>query len=178
MRLNLSREQEFVVKEIWILAWNASVQRANLYNKKSKVDNKTKSKFRASIISYVEDEIFQSYKDGCSENQHYKNIESLIAKANSLNLGILGPEGYKFGVAQKLLNLSLKYMWCLGHIAEPPHCPVDRIIINKTNLKGKVNWTDIKDRNAYEAVIDEIKKLSSAKSITPSRWELLIYTRR
>jgi hypothetical protein len=33
-----------------------------------------------------------------------------------------------FGIAQKMLNLYLKYMWSLGNIQEPPHFPVDRII--------------------------------------------------
>ena len=91
--------------------------------------------FRASVITYIEEDIFKSYKNGCSEEQHYKNIESLIAKANVLGSVLLGPDGYKYGVAQKLLNLAVKYMWCLEHINEPPHCPIDRIIINKTKFK-------------------------------------------
>ena len=37
----------------------------------------------------------------------------------------------KFGRAQKLLNMYLKYMWCANKIPKiPPHCPFDDIIIN------------------------------------------------
>lgn len=178
MKLNMTKEQEFIVNEIWILAWNASVQRAKLYKKGLSSEGGKTSDFRSSVISYIEGELFQSYKSGCSEEQHYTNIESLIAKANTLGSGVLGPDRYKYGVAQKLLNLALKYLWCLGHIKEPPHCPVDRIVINKTKLKNKVNWTEIKERKQYEDAIKEIKALASAKSLTPAQWELLSYARR
>ncbi|SDJ63273.1 hypothetical protein SAMN05216338_105731 [Bradyrhizobium sp. Rc2d] len=36
---------------------------------------------------------------------------------------------YWYVVAQKVLNLLLKYYWCLARIPEPPYCPIDRIII-------------------------------------------------
>lgn len=178
MKLAMTKEQEFIVHEIWILAWNASVQRAKLYKKGLSSEDRKAPDFRVSVIAYIEGEIFQSYKSGCNEEQHYKNIESLIEKANTLGSGILGPDGYKYGVAQKLLNLAVKYMWCLGRIKEPPHCPVDRIVINKTKFKDKVNWTEIKARKPYEDVIKEIKGLAGAKSLTPAQWELLNYARR
>jgi hypothetical protein len=69
----------------------------------------------------------------------------------------LGELGYKYGVAQKLLNLFLKYLWCLGTIAEPPHCPVDRIIIGKTCYKDK-NWTEIVQRSEQ---LDKTQRLLS-----------------
>lgn len=178
MKLAISKEQKFIVNEIWILAWNASVQRAKLYKKGLNSEDRKASDFRATIIAHIESELFQSYKDGCSEDQHYQNIESLIKKANALGAGILGTDGYKYGIAQKLLNLAVKYMWCLGHIKEPPHCPVDRIVINKTKFKNKVNWTEIKERKPYEDVINEIKAFAGAKSLTPAQWELLNYARR
>jgi len=178
MKLAMTKEQEFIVNEIWILAWNASVQRAKLYKKGLSSKDRKAPDFRASIIAYIKSDIFESYKNGCDEEQHYTNIESLITKANTLGNGILGSDGYKYGVAQKLLNLAVKYMWCLGHIKEPPHCPVDRIVINKTKYKDKVNWTEIKERKPYEDVIKEINVIASAKSLAPAQWELLNYARR
>ena len=59
--------------------------------------------------------------------------------------GILRQPGYKIGVAQRLLNLQLKYLWCIGIAGEPPNCPVDRVMINKTYLKNQVAWTKIED---------------------------------
>ncbi len=178
MKLAMTKEQEFMVEEIWILAWNASVQRANLYKKGLKSENGKASGFRVSVINYIKSNILKSYKNGSDEEQHYKNIESLITEANARGKDILGSDGYKYGVAQKLLNLALKYMWCLGHIKEPPHCPIDRIIINKTKYKNKVNWTTIKERKQYEDVIKEIKALASAEGRTPAQWELHNYARK
>jgi hypothetical protein len=84
------------------------VQRAKLYKKGLSPEDRKASEFRTSLISYIEREIFQSYMNGCSEEQHYENIESLIAEANAVGSRILGPDGYKYGVAQKLLNLAVK----------------------------------------------------------------------
>jgi len=72
--------------------------------------------------------------------------------------GILRDGNYRYGVAEKLLNLALKYYWCLGHIPTPPHCPVDRIVIEKTHLRGRVNWTEIKDEPQYRGVIEANQK--------------------
>ena len=75
--------------------------------------------------------------------RHCENIENLITYANSADTDVLGENRYKYGVAQKLLNLALKYYWCLGEIKEPPHCPVDKIVIDQTVFRGRVNWTQI-----------------------------------
>lgn len=77
---------------------------------------------------------------------------------------------------QKLLNLVLKYHWCLGQISEPPHCPIDRIIIQKIHLRGRVNWTEIVDEDQYRAVIEAVRRKAEPESIT--RRELRNYRRR
>lgn len=171
---------EFVIRELWILAWAASVQRANLY--KNKTDSNFQStvvtKFREDIIGFITERIMPQYTNGCTEERHYENIEALIAHANEINPGILGSAGYKYGVAQKLLNLALKYYWCLGFVSEPPHCPIDRIIISKTKSRGKINWTQITRRSQYEEVIKEVKDLADRKGLSIPQWELTYYSRR
>ena len=102
----------------------------------------------------------------------------MIDFANKIDSGLLGEHGYKFGVAQKVLNLALKYYWCLGHIIEPPHCPVDRIIIDKTIYRGKINWTQILTEEEYLKVISAIKSLAEQQKFTIAQWELYNYVRR
>jgi hypothetical protein len=114
-------------------------------------------------------------KDGIKEEQHYKHIDDLIAYANSVGEKVLGKRGYKYGVAQKLLNLVLKYHWCLGTITEPPHCPVDRIVVDKTRYRGEA-WTKILQRSDYQKIIDDIKRLAGTQSV--AMWELSIFSRR
>jgi hypothetical protein len=47
----------------------------------------------------------------------------------------------RIGLAQKALNLYLKYLWCLGEIHEPPHCPLDSIVLGQVPGCKDVRWT-------------------------------------
>jgi hypothetical protein len=176
----MNNKIEFLTKELFILAWAASVQRAKLYVEKTDLDHVTKTvtKFREDIIKFLTEKIIPQYVKGCTEERHYENIEALIAFANEVGSGVLGAAGYKYGVAQKLLNLALKYYWCLDLICEPPHCPIDRIIIGKTIHNGKINWTQITKRSQYEEVINEVKALADTKGLSIPQWELTYYSRR
>ena len=172
----MDQKSEFIVSELWILAWRASVQRANLYKKD--IDKSITDKFRKKIINYLSSDIMREYKDGVTEDRHYINIEKLIKFGNENNHGILSLAGYKYGVAQKLLNLVLKYHWCLSLIKEPPHCPVDRLVIDKTKFKGKINWTHITQRSEYQKVIEEIKCIAQKGNLSIPFWELKEFSRR
>lgn len=165
---------QFITDELWILAWNASVQRADLY--KEVEDSPKRGRFRKDVIEFIQKEIMPQYKVGATEEQHYKNIDNVIAYANKVDHGMLNKPGYKYGVAQKLLNLSLKYYWCLSLVKEPPHCPVDRIVISETKLK--INWTQIKKRSEYQKIIEEIKILANYDGLSIPVWELRFYSRR
>jgi hypothetical protein len=111
------------------------------------------------------------------EEQHYQHIDNLIVRANSAATEVLVELGYKYGAAQKLLNLFLKYLWCLGTIAEPPHCPVDRIIIGQTRYKER-NWTEIVRRSEYEEIIEDIRRLANREGTSIALWELSTHSRR
>jgi hypothetical protein len=71
-----------------------------------------------------------------------------------------------------------KYHWCLELIQEPPHCPVDRIVIGKTTFKEKLNWTEIRSCQKYLEVVEEIDKLAKAEGLSIAMWELRNYARR
>ncbi|MDE8740904.1 hypothetical protein PZA20_03625 [Pectobacterium polaris] len=133
--LQLTQKQKFIVSEISVLACAASVQRAKLYNSDLKPKNRRSVEFRAEILSFIKSELLPCYKSKCSETRHIENIKMLVDFGTDIGKGLLCKDGYKFGVAQKLLNLLLKYLWCLGHIPEPPHCPVDRLILEKVSFR-------------------------------------------
>ncbi|MBN3196976.1 hypothetical protein [Pectobacterium versatile] len=100
----------------------------------------------------------------------FRHLEHLEAPAMQ--------DGYKFGVAQKLLNLLLKYLWCLGNIPEPPYCPVDRIILEKTSFRGKVNWTIITRTSEYQRAICAIKPIAQSCDLSIAECECQFYARR
>jgi len=172
----MNQMTDFIIRELWILAWAASVQRAKLYKKGN--ENPKTNAFRKKIIDYLSSDIIPEYKNDLTENKHYSNIDKLIKFANNNNFGVLSDAGYKYGVAQKLLNLVLKYHWCLGLIKEPPHCPVDRVVIDSTKYKGKINWTQITQKSEYQKIIEEIKRLAQNINLSIPLWELSIYNRR
>jgi hypothetical protein len=113
---NMDDKLQFVTNELWIMAWAGSVQRAKLYKENTDSSSKDVSTFRENVIKFITDNLIPQYSAGCTEEQHYENIQRLINYANGVDPGILKNEGYKYGVAQKLLNLALKYYWCLGLI--------------------------------------------------------------
>ncbi len=170
----MNTQQTFLRNEFWISSWNASVQRALRYQK-----NKTeaeRSAFRDHIIKHCDEAIIPHYKTTQSEAEHIKNIVGLVDFASSFPDKNILAQQYNIGISQKLLNLQLKYLWCLGLIKMPPHCPVDRIILNSTKLKNKMNWTQINSIYEYEKAIEAIKEVAGNKPI--ALWELETYNRR
>lgn len=165
---------EFLSDELWVLSWGASVQRALKYNKG--VATKDRAKFKQNIINYCSEHILPMYKQEVTEVQHKNNIEKICHYANELDNSSILAQNYNIGIAQKLLNMQLKYLWVSDNIKRPPHCPVDRIILGKTNLKNKLNWTQIETLETYQKAIDAISAVAKNQHI--AEWELHIFNRR
>jgi hypothetical protein len=176
--LKLTPKQRYVFDQALILAWAASVQRAKLYRAKALREKQVSQAFRSAVLQFVEGQLLSKYESGCAEQEHVENIGRLVRFANKMGKGILGPSGYKFGVAQKLLNVVLKHLWCLGRISEPPHCPVDRIVLDSTSLRGKLNWTQITSAKQYRRAIAAARVTAKADGRSLAEWELKIYSRR
>lgn len=174
----MTAQLNYLVSELGILAWGASVQRAHIYKNGIDPAPKPVGEFRQHATRFLSSELLPQYKYLVDESQHYRNIERLIKFATEKGQTVLGPQGYKYGVAQKLLNLTLKYHWCLGLAEEPPHCPVDRTVINKTRFKGKINWTEINDRTKYKTIIEDVRRLALAQGLSIAVWELTCFSRR
>ncbi len=165
---------EFLSGEFWILSWNASVQRALRYTKGT--NGQQRANFRRNVVRYCEENILPFYKKKVTETEHKNNIKKICHYVEELNENDFIVQFYNIGVAQKLLNLQLKYLWAAGYIQRPPHCPVDRIILSKTKLKGKFNWTQIETIEAYEKAIAAISEV--AGNVHISDWELCSFNRR
>ena len=90
------------------------------------------------------------------------------ARGHCLHLGTL-----RFGVAQKVVNLYLKYLWLAGLCAEPPHCPIDGIVRDRAGLS--YSWTRSDDVDEYWRAIADLK--GKAGSDTLAVWELSEFQR-
>jgi hypothetical protein len=170
-----SKQRKFLEGEFWIFAWTASVQRTGIYGES--VASPERQTFKSGLKEFIDSKLLPQYQVRCSETKHYGNISRLVAQGSASSKDVLSSRGYHYGIAQKLLNLYLKYLWCVGYIAEPPHCPIDRIIIGKTSFRDRLNWTEMKEAE-YREVIGEITSLARSKGSTPAQWELENYHRR
>lgn len=146
---------KFLMDEIWLLTIMGAFQRSNAY--KDIVPEKQKNAFKNDLRKYINNLIEQQYYNTITEEKHIENIKSL-SKFSSNFSSILIDEKINFGISQKLLNLYLKYAWCLNLVSTPPHFPVDRIIQLKLKVPKVYAWTQMKDEKQYLEVINHAKK--------------------
>ena len=121
-------------------------------------------------------------------------IEELQDSVKSTRGRKLNGGRLKFGRAQKLLNMYLKYMWCKNNIT-PPHCPFDNIIISRlvserafgergtlTRLqrqKGHENvrhWTKSDNPRDYRIWLAAARKAIKGEYRSLSEWELVAFS--
>lgn len=106
--------------------------------------------------------------DSASNEAHIGKINEFISKTQSH--GLRGGK-FSFGVAQKLVNLYMKYQWCRGG-KEPRHCPLDRNILNDIDWKGP-SWTNPKfDEKCYEKAIGKAQEKAKTEELPLPEWEL------
>jgi hypothetical protein len=180
-------KKEFLNNEIWILTFGGAFQRANIY--KENYSEKIRTQFRKALRKEVEKLVAENYYQKVEEEQHIKTIKNLVIFSKNLTIeGNCIP--INFGVAQKLLNLYLKYLWCLKEIPTPAHFPVDRIIQQKLIKILKVNklaslkllpWTQFEDETHYKEVINKAKLITDNveeyKELSLAELELKIFDR-
>ena len=162
--------KEFIEAEIWLLTIGGGFQRAKVYINGATA--KERSEFRNKLHSEVI-RIAAEYKNVVGEARHIDNIIQISKiKHSALNNGSMN-----FGVSQKILNLYLKYLWCLEEIPTPPHFPVDRIIQIELKYKPLVNWTQMKNREKYLQIIEHAKKKAKTENTSIADLELALFKR-
>lgn len=179
----------FIQNEIWMLTYGGAFQRANIYNKTA--SEKERSYFKTKTRSYIENVVLDSYKTSkVNDEQHIENIKGISNYSSNFSEIFVNGK-INFGIAQKILNLYLKYMWSLGYIQEPPHFPVDRIIqdelikqtkrIGITPIKLEA-WTQFDNEQHYLKVINSARNLilnnESFAKHSLAELELLLFDRR
>lgn len=153
---------------------NAAVQRNRVYR-----GYERREEFRAEWKRMIREESqrYRSLDEPMCDSQHC-GIISMISDhlsatfATSLNNGRL-----RFGTSQKAFNLYLKYLWQLGEIPPPPHCPVDRIVLSALGIDEA--WTKCDDQKQYMRWISTIRSAihRESKTLSVSQWENDVWLR-
>ena len=170
-------KRRFLCYELGLLSLKAALstrdREAPVYAKGIKFHQRTKEK---KVLRGVLEKLEQLYAaGGVLEEQHVEFIQR-TADEVSKSLGNKLHNGrFRIGIAQKLINLHLKYLWTTGFIKEPPHCPIDGIIRDKAKLTN-YDWTTNDSIEDYKRAIEDLKKVANGKSL--SVWELEEFRRR
>ncbi|OBX26820.1 hypothetical protein LX77_02285 [Gelidibacter algens] len=167
-------KNNFIQNEIWTLTFSAAFQRANIY--KGNPSESEKRALKNKLRGLIEHVYLEQYEKPVEDHQHIKNIYGLSDFSKSFD-NILNDGQLNFGVCQKILNLYLKYQWCLGHFPEPPHFPVDRRIQEILSIHPVVSWTQMNDDKDYMTVINKVRDLVDKKESIAS-YELQNFSRR
>ena len=158
-------KSKFIINELWVLSVAGAFQRANIYA--PGITENSKKEFKNDLKNYLEQLVSDQYFKEVEEDIHIKNIHALSIYTTKFS-SLLKNGKINFGVSQKILNLFLKYIWCLKLIPTPPHFPVDRIIQIELNKKAAANglpsrkiksWTQFKDDSDYLDIIKFVKTL-------------------
>lgn len=106
------------------------------------------------------------------------NTHAAILRGNSR-----GQPRFRIGIAQKALNLYLKYLWCMKVIQRPPHCPFDRIVLDKLAkfvdgdpLEPWIQMDSCAEYRRYVAAAERARKAASFDSL--AEWELAVWSNR
>src|SRR5579864_8014909 len=104
-------------------------------------DEKNKANFRKRWESLIrqESQCYAKPTQPISDTEHCEAIRRLSESLSKEFGEILKDGELRHGNSQKAFNLYLKYLWRLGKIALPPHCPVDGIILRAGGILA--SWT-------------------------------------
>ena len=167
-------KQDFLIEEIWLLTFSGAFQHSGIYKVNTK--EKARTYFRNMLKCYIEQIVLKKYKQPVSDEEHIENIIGISNYTASFKDVLKAP--INIGISQKLLNLALKYYWCLGLLPEPPHFPVDRIIQQKIYKQPLVNWTQLDAIDVYMQIINDARVLAKQNNLSLAQWELENFVRR
>ncbi len=180
----MTEKEKFLRSEFWMFSWRGSLPRPHKLYGASENDKKKfkgdKIKFRKCLIKFCDNKLLPMYESqDVSESIHCLNIKELKEHANSCCYKhVLEKPYYNIGVAQKLLNLQLKYLWCAGMSQKPPHCPIDGTILEYVGWDGD-SWTTWESIFVYKWAINTITEKAHSEGWKHiADWELWFFNNK
>ena len=152
-----SHKQRFIADELFSLTLQVTLQHSQTYKKG--ISNKEKAEFQQNLKRRLE-RYSAKYSNPVSEDQHIVNIETLAKEVSDAFKDCLDHKIFRIGSAQKALNLYLKYLWTIGRIKMPPHCPVDSIVITRLPPSKRRQWTRMNKNPRIQRTHSCIKRRS------------------
>jgi hypothetical protein len=160
-------EGEFLTKAI-----DGAFQHASIYT--ATASDKRRNELRENLRDSLRRIAREYHRPAAvSERDHYRNIQSLADEISS-NFNDIVKDRFRIGVAQKALNLYLKYLWCVDRISVPPHCPFDSTVLRELELES--SWTHASKIEDYKNWVERAR--AAAGTETLAEWELDLWNRK
>jgi hypothetical protein len=118
--------------------------------------------------------VAKAYSQPVADRHHCEAIASICQELSAGFGRHLDGGRLRFGTSQKALNLYLKFLWRLGSIPSPPHCPVDRTVLQEVRLPG--SWTTCDSEAEYMTWIEAVRRLAEKRTLAD--WESDLFMRR
>jgi len=166
-----AEKENFLRNEFLTMSLLGALGRSRTYSKSA--TEEAKNRFRNALREKL-DEVSILYKSGVTEEEHLLNIEDISNVLTSQFHHCLRNGRFRIGIAQKALNLYLKYLWCVNLISKPPHCPFDSIVIKYLPNCSDLSWTSIDTIEEYLRLVQDAQR--EAKGMSISKWELKVWT--
>jgi hypothetical protein len=144
-------------------AIQAALQRNKVYSSDSE---EVRRAFRVQLAKFLRAEA-QRYVKEVSEEEHCAAIRHIACIVSNACAPVLQKGRFRFGTAQKAFNLYLKFLWKLGKIEKPPHCPIDGIVLSAAGILG--SWTKSDSECEYLRWVGQLRV--KAKSLSLAEWE-------
>ena len=172
-------QSEFLKGEIQFLTLQAALSTRNrdfpVYAKG--VSSSKRTQFRKRLVEILDRVAINYIPGNVSLEDHCYYLRRLSRAMKSRGFSkLLHGDTFRVGVAQKALNLYLKYLWCLGEIDEPPHCPFDNFVIRELKDCEEINWTEFDDIKTYKYLVQQAEV--EAGELSLAEWELRVFNRR
>jgi hypothetical protein len=172
----MTDREEFLRQTALFNAIGAAFQRALIYVDGS--DNDAKGHLKRDLEKHLR-RIESQYQGSVSPEKHLQTITDVVKGMSRKHARILENGRFRVGIAQKAVNIYLKLLWCYEWIPEPPHCPIDSIVLAEVGDR-QTKWTkmdDIEDYcDAIERIQAYIRQTGSMASL--SKWELYVWNNR
>jgi hypothetical protein len=165
-------KEKFLRNEFLTMSVLGALGRSRTYSESA--SDEEKSRLRDALRKSLE-ELARDYISTVNEEKHFSNITSLSDNLTSNFHRCLRNKRFRIGIAQKGLNLYLKYLWCASLIPEPPHCPIDSRVISRITGYNKLNWTSIDSIDDYLRLIKAAKQKAKSNKKSLPEWELEIW---
>jgi hypothetical protein len=144
--------------------------------KKGQGQEQRREEFRYELSSKLR-EYAKAYTVEVKDDAHITTIRSLMEHMTVNYKDILFDDELAFGVAQKVLNVYLKSLWCADGATLPPHCPFDDNILRKIRPRKRRGqpytfshrWTYANESEYREWVV--LAKGNAGEQSLPA-WEL------